>query len=382
MHWPDLSCAVALPKTNRQSRKIFVHSEILGFGFQNLEHNSNVAVYLGLLGRSWVEPCVVSRSRSQFSGITIMQKRTLPIALGTLLCALFTANSVQASSLPYKYAEPQAFQSVSTSNYVSDVTGMGRIVWPLNRMPLKVYIEDGTGTQGYRDYYPDMMRKAFNEWQEKTNGKVSWQEVFSPQEANITCTWTAVAKPNGPGVEAGETKSTVGVNRFTGEQVIMSSRISVLTSLMGRNFSDTDTYKTCLHEVGHAIGMEGHSSSPSDIMYAVLNDAQTPYLKDRDINTISALYSDATKHLAQAPNFQPRLAGAFAPSQFQQQRFQPRRFPGAFSGRNVEEPPVAAFIPGARLQRVPINLSNLSYEQREALLRAIQDKMRQGRFVY
>lgn len=326
-----------------------------------------------------------------------MQKKTLPIAIGTLLCALFAANSVQASSLPYNrlqaapatqiaYAEPQAFGRASTSNYVSDVTGMGRIVWPLDKMPLKVYIEDGSGTPGYRDYYPDMMRKAFNEWQEKTNGKVSWQEVFSPQQANITCVWTAVAKPNGPGVEAGETKSTVGVNRFTGEQVIMRSRISVLTSLMGRNFSDTDTYKTCLHEVGHAIGMEGHSNQPSDIMYAVLNDAQTPYLKDRDINTITALYSEATRHLAQAPGFQPQSGGSFVAGGFQQPRqFQPRRYQQPYQGQRMEsdyQPPVAAFMPRGRYQRVPVNLSNLSYEQREALLRAIKENMRQRQFAY
>ena len=326
----------------------------------------------------------------------MMQKKTLPIALGTLLCALFNANSVQASSLPYNrlqatqansiaYAEPQTFEAASTSNYVSDVTGMGRIVWPLDKMPLKVYIEDGTGTPGYRDYYPDMMRKAFSEWQEKTNGKVSWQEVSSPQEANITCTWTAVAKPNGPGVEAGETKSTVGINRFTGEQVIMHSRISVLTSLMGRNFSDTDTYKTCLHEVGHAIGMEGHSNNPGDIMYAVLNDAQTPFLKDRDINTISALYSEATRHLAQAPGFQPQMTGSYGASQFGQPRLQPRVFSQPWRGRQLREdnqvPPVA-FVPRGRYQRVPLNLNNLSFEQREALLHAIKENMRRRQFAY
>ena len=326
----------------------------------------------------------------------MMQKKTLPIAIGTLLCALFIANSVQASSLPYNrlqawqgnsitYAAPQVFETSSASNYVSDVTGMGRIVWPLDKMPLKVYIEDGTGTQGYRDYYPDMMRKAFSEWQEKTNGKVSWLEVYSPQEANITCTWTAVAKPNGPGVEAGETKSTVGVNRFTGEQIIMRSRISVLTSLMGRNFSDTDTYKTCLHEVGHAIGMEGHSSNPGDIMYAVLNDAQTPYLKDRDINTISALYSEATRHLAQTPEFLPQMGGSYGANQYSQPRLQPRVFRQPWQGRqmndNLQGPP-AAFMPRGRYQRVPVNLDNLSFEQREALLRAIKENMRQRQFSY
>lgn len=322
-----------------------------------------------------------------------MQKKTLPIALGTMLCALFVSNSAQATSLPYNrlhatgtpitYAERRGVGGADASNYVADVTGMGRIVWPADRMPLKVYIADGDGTMGYRDYYPDLMRKALNEWQTKTSGKISWQEVNSPAQANITCIWTANAKPNGPGVEAGETKSTVGINRFTGEQNIMRANISVLTSLMGNSFSDTDMYKTCLHEVGHAIGMEGHSNTPSDIMYPVLNNAQTPYLKDRDVNTIAALYSEETRHLAQAPGFQPQFG----------QRYMPRQFAQPWQGRQIDSDDdgirpfdnqqgrTTTYRPRGRYRMAPVDLDSLSYEQRDALLRALREKMQRRAYM-
>jgi len=306
-----------------------------------------------------------------------MQKKFLPIAIGSLLCALFASSSAQAKftnanewqanrAVPVSYSS----QADADGHYLSEVTQMGHLRWHLEKMPLKVFIEDGSGTPGYQSYYQDYMRKAFNEWQEKTSGTVRWQEVGSPNQADIVCVWTDEAKTNGPGVEAGETKSTIGVNRFTGEQNIIRARISVLTSLMGRPFSDLDTYKTCLHEVGHAIGMEGHSSTPSDIMYPVLNRAQTPYLKSRDLNTISALYSAPSSNafVAQAPNYQQR----FAQPQFGQQFAQPQ-----FGGRAFG--PQRSFRPEQGRYRIaPINVENLSYQQREALRRALRERMRFG----
>lgn len=306
-----------------------------------------------------------------------MQKKFLPIAIGSLLCALFAANSAQAKFVNSNDAQVNRATPVSYTSqvdadghYLGEVTQMGNLRWNFDKMPLKVFIDDGSGTPGYQSYYQDYMRKAFNEWQDTSNGKLSWREVSSPNQADIVCVWTAEAKANGPGVEAGETKSTIGVNRFTGEQNIIRARISVLTSLMGRPFSDLDTYKTCLHEVGHAIGMEGHSNTPSDIMYPVLNKAQTPYLKPRDINTIAHLYSipSANAYVAEAPRFQPQfgqreMVRGYAPQRSFEQ------------GRQFRPAP-------ARQRMAPINIENLSYEQREALRRALRDRMRFGASTY
>lgn len=306
-----------------------------------------------------------------------MQKKFLPIAIGALLCALFASNSAQAKFVNSCDAQANRTAPVSDTSqidagghYLGEVTQMGNLRWNFDKMPLKVFIDDGSGTPGYQDYYQDYMRKAFNEWQNTSNGKITWREVSSPNQADIVCIWTAEAKANGPGVEAGETKSTIGVNRFTGEQNIIRARISVLTSLMGRPFSDLDTYKTCLHEVGHAIGMEGHSNTPSDIMYPVLNKAQTPYLKPRDINTIAHLYSapSANAYVAEAPRFSPQFGQAETARGYAPQR----EFPRARSFRPA---------PGAN-RITPINIENLSYEQREALRRALRDRMRSGASTY
>jgi predicted Zn-dependent protease len=237
-----------------------------------------------------------------------MQKVSLPKALGAFLSVAATATLAQTfafqthtTTLPdyayrsaYPYGNDQSNSVSSANNYLADITESGSYTWALNQMPLRVFIEDGTGTPGYRDTYQDLIRRAFNEWQVISNSKLTWTEVNSAADADIVCSWTAEARPKGNGVEAGETRTTVQRSPFFSNGRIVSAHVMVLTDLFGRSFSNPDIYKTCLHEIGHALGLQGHSSTTSDIMYPVLNPSQTPYLKDRDRNTIMALYAQAS----------------------------------------------------------------------------------------
>jgi predicted Zn-dependent protease len=193
-------------------------------------------------------------------------------------------------------AMPYAAPTLKNANYLAEMGESGYSIWSASTLPLKVYIEDGTGIPGYRESYQRFMRSAFSEWQTLSNQQITWKEVSSPDEANIVCNWTTEVKPRGIGVEAGQTETIIQRNPFTGAGRIVSARIKVLTSANGQTFNDVDAYKTCLHEVGHALGLQGHSSTASDIMYPVLNRQQTPYLKQRDVNTIAALYQPSTQN--------------------------------------------------------------------------------------
>src|SRR5262249_32317709 len=48
--------------------------------------------------------------------------------------------------------------------------------------------------------------------------------------------------------------------------------------------------KICLHEMGHALGMNGHSPNSRDVMYSSANLDDKPVLSERDKNTIRKLY--------------------------------------------------------------------------------------------
>lgn len=64
------------------------------------EHNfKRYVIWFTWARRGW-SPVVIAHVLYSLES-QIMQEKTLPIALGTMLCALFVSNSAQASSLPY-----------------------------------------------------------------------------------------------------------------------------------------------------------------------------------------------------------------------------------------------------------------------------------------
>ena len=55
--------------------------------------------------------------------------------------------------------------------------------------------------------------------------------------------------------------------------------------------SQVKVYNTCLHEIGHVLGILGHSSDKKDIMYAISkSDTKKRTLSKKDINTLKLLY--------------------------------------------------------------------------------------------
>lgn len=217
-----------------------------------------------------------------------------------------------------------------TGDYLDAVGAQGIYRWSAQRMPLKVYIQDGSGIPGYRPSFRSFLVKSFDEWARISNGRVSWRQVSSPHQADVVCVFTANARSAGhQGFEAGVTQTIIQENRRTGEASIQKAHMTILTQWQGRTFSDDDVYKTCLHEVGHAIGLQGHSNVPSDIMYYAVNPRQTPYLTQRDANTIAKLYSTYGQEPPIA--YAPRLSAQF-PQQprFGSQHQSPQRvYPGS-----------------------------------------------------
>lgn len=205
----------------------------------------------------------------------------------------------------------------TNGDYLDAVGAQGLFRWSAARMPLKVYIQDGFGVPGYRPSFKGFMVKAFDEWARISNGRLSWRQVSSPAQADIVCSFSDTARTAGHGgFEAGVTQTIIQENRFTGESSIQAAKMSILTQWRGRQFTDMDVYKTCLHEVGHAYGLQGHSNNPSDIMYFAVNPRQSATLGQRDANTIARLYTTygTEPPLAYAPrggsfNFNPQFQG-------------------------------------------------------------------------
>lgn len=183
---------------------------------------------------------------------------------------------------------PQSFGD----DYLADVVGEGMYQWPADKLPIKVYIAPGNDVPGFRPQFPDMIRKSFSTWQSATNGRVSWVEVQERAKANITVDWTNGVHERPEGTEAGKTSTMTRLNTETNVGTIYGARMQILTRLPEREFADEEVQKTCLHEAGHAFGIQGHSPHRDDIMFYAVSPTQKPRLTTRDGATMTRLYSE------------------------------------------------------------------------------------------
>lgn len=179
-------------------------------------------------------------------------------------------------------------QAASSSDYFTAATMSGVARWTSKSMPIAVYIADGNRVPFYRPEFAVILQRAFTDWASASQGLISFVFVGNLSQAAINCTWTNDPSALSNAAEAGEATITKE-NGY-----IVKADIKILTVPLSPELPLTANRMNafCLHEIGHALGIEGHSLNPADIMYssAVLSDSPRD-LSVRDRNTILRLYS-------------------------------------------------------------------------------------------
>ena len=181
-------------------------------------------------------------------------------------------------------------------NYIEQVPLDNRIIrWDEKTFPLKVAITDKSNIE-LPPYYRVEILEAFAQWQSSTNF-LKFSEVSNPKDANIVV--EILPLPNNV-CEGKVCRYVVG---YTTPK-INGSKLKKMTITLydkdpyGNYFSDKELYNTILHEIGHALGIMGHSYSSEDLMYMtnqssnfyVPYKSSFQYLSSKDINTINLLY--------------------------------------------------------------------------------------------
>lgn len=182
-------------------------------------------------------------------------------------------------------------------NYIEQApSGSNIIRWTKDSFPLKVYV-DNNYLAKLPDYYKSVVSRSFNQW-DKSVDFVSFTYVSNPREANIKILF----EPLPQNVCSGRIcRYVVG---YTTPTIIGNSLKQMTITLYdkdhkGTYFSDKEVYNTLLHELGHALGIMGHSYNSIDLMYQSTQDnsglfgkyrSDFSYLSGQDVNTLQLLY--------------------------------------------------------------------------------------------
>lgn len=172
--------------------------------------------------------------------------------------------------------------------------------WTQEKMPLKIFIDTGGTIKDFPKEYPALLYESLQSWVQATDGRISIVTVPNANQADIYCDWTTDAKElkaNATGAESGHTDVEWAMSRKdpTRTRRLAKARVRILiTDAKGRAIDADPLKKTCLHELGHALGIDGHSGNPRDIMFFGESTSCLPALSKRDKATIQKLYADQT----------------------------------------------------------------------------------------
>lgn len=175
-------------------------------------------------------------------------------------------------------------------------------------MPLKVYIAPFTwyerSKQHQSEAYRGMVLHSLDAWVQATKGRFTYQLVSNLHDSNMDISWRRVDRKS-----LGHCQYI-----FNKEMMLYSAEVSIGVSdgIMHAQYNDpTEVHHTILHEIGHAIGLIGHSTGPGDIMY-VPHQYGVAALTQRDKTTAEWLYKLPGAFNYQQKGTDLKLKGAFS----------------------------------------------------------------------
>lgn len=164
-----------------------------------------------------------------------------------------------------------------------------------NAGPLRVYVAENSRL--YKSQYMGFVKDSMDQWSRALDGRMRYELVDSPSDAQITVSW----------VTGFEDADTAGLTTTR----IGHADVRIKTPGIPENIIHGDI----MHELGHALGIEGHSHANNDIMMSGRSWSSAsefhnyhPRLTSRDVQAIRRLYDSSWRRgedLYQAAAQQP-----------------------------------------------------------------------------
>ena len=180
--------------------------------------------------------------------------------------------------------------SPAAADYLSGLVSVNK--WRKSDFPLKIYIRKNIQIPEFYDALTQIVRESMSQWSEATGGALSYKFVHERGAANLIWDYTdrreLVSTDHEQGLDG-----TLDMKIRTADKTPAEGNIVILVkdSPFAKSFRDRQRVTaTCLHEIGHALGMHGHSPNRNDVMFLASTAEPITKLSTRDKNTIRKLY--------------------------------------------------------------------------------------------
>jgi hypothetical protein len=197
--------------------------------------------------------------------------------------------AVQATLKRLSFPIQHPSGSPTSPDYLAGVFKADR--WSKDAMPLKAYIKPNSNLASFHKEFADMVRNAMEQWCNATSGVVSYKLVDKPEGANLLWIYTDSQDDCNAVCEMGLDGATdLKVGVMDDKPELATIAILVKDKPGGLLRDQNIITRSCLHEMGHALGMNGHSPSNHDVMFPSANTDGKATLSERDKCTIRKLY--------------------------------------------------------------------------------------------
>ena len=164
--------------------------------------------------------------------------------------------------------------NIEDNNYLYEAVGVSDKIVRWRKTSINIYIP--------KNSYHQTVKSAFDKWQSLAPDIIAFKETEAKSKADIRIEYKNIIEPHLGGL----TKTYHQGNK------LLKADIFLIDQNKKKEPLDKDImYKLALHEIGHSLGIIGHSSNSNDIM-SLSDVANLKGISTNDINTLKLIYSD------------------------------------------------------------------------------------------